>query len=103
MFVDTTTTNVNLNRCPHCGNIHSGQCSRVKAIEYYPDGRVKRVEYHDIHVMRESVINPDPFSPPYDITCHVWTGVKPLRITYGNPIMKEWNTPEEDAAWGSLS
>jgi hypothetical protein len=33
--------------CPHCGRIHEGQrCPAVKAIEYYPDGKIKRVEYH---------------------------------------------------------
>ncbi len=33
--------------CTHCGRIHEGQrCPAVKAIEYYPDGKVKRVEYH---------------------------------------------------------
>ena len=31
--------------CPHCGNWHSGQCPRIKAIELHPDGTVKRVEY----------------------------------------------------------
>jgi len=33
--------------CPYCGGIphqHVGQCSAVKAIEYYEDGRIKRVE-----------------------------------------------------------
>ncbi len=32
--------------CGHCGNWHSGPCPRVKAIEYFPNGLVKRVEYH---------------------------------------------------------
>jgi len=32
--------------CPHCGLIHlGGVCLRVKAIEYFPNGMVKRVEY----------------------------------------------------------
>jgi hypothetical protein len=34
-------------QCPHCGWWHAGVCARVKAIEYHPDGTVKRVEYHD--------------------------------------------------------
>lgn len=35
--------------CQHCGAnvIHSGACPRIKAIEYFPDGTMKRVEYHD--------------------------------------------------------
>ncbi len=33
--------------CGHCGCYHAvGACPRVKAIEYFPDGTVKRVEYH---------------------------------------------------------
>lgn len=39
--------------CGHCGAFHAGPCPRVKAVEYYPDGTVKRVEYHapsPIHV-----------------------------------------------------
>ena len=26
---------------------HGGKCPKVKAIEYHPDGSVKRVEFHD--------------------------------------------------------
>lgn len=32
--------------CGHCGMYHNAVCPRVKAIEYHPDGNVKRVEYH---------------------------------------------------------
>lgn len=36
--------------CPHCSGqmsqvYHDGPCPRVKAIEYYPTGAIKRVEY----------------------------------------------------------
>ena len=34
------------NYCDHCGCYHQGICSRIKAIEYYPNGMIKRVEYH---------------------------------------------------------
>jgi hypothetical protein len=33
--------------CFHCGGIHLGMCPRIKCIEYYPDGVIKRVEYHN--------------------------------------------------------
>lgn len=33
--------------CEHCGGWHSGQCPRVKAVEYWPNGTVKKIEYHD--------------------------------------------------------
>jgi hypothetical protein len=32
--------------CPHCGNFHTGQCPRIKAIEYHDCGTIRRVEYH---------------------------------------------------------
>lgn len=31
--------------CQYCGAIHAGRCPAVAAIEYYPDGSVKRVEF----------------------------------------------------------
>jgi hypothetical protein len=33
--------------CGHCGMWHAGSCPRIKSIEYYPDGTVRRLEYHD--------------------------------------------------------
>lgn len=39
------TTTVNVTPCPHCGMLHGGICHLVKAIEYYPDGTVKRIEF----------------------------------------------------------
>lgn len=39
--------------CPHCSQpslrqytFHGGHCPRVKAIEYHPNGGVKRIEFH---------------------------------------------------------
>lgn len=43
----SSTTGVTLPTCTHCGGIHTSVCTRVKAIEYYPDGKIKRVEYVD--------------------------------------------------------
>jgi hypothetical protein len=31
--------------CGHCGLYHGAVCPRIRAIEYYPDGSLKRVEY----------------------------------------------------------
>jgi len=32
--------------CQWCGNVqHTGVCPRVKAIEYHPNGTIKRVEF----------------------------------------------------------
>jgi hypothetical protein len=35
-----------VSNCPHCGMIHQTTCPRVKAIEYRPDGSVRRLEFH---------------------------------------------------------
>lgn len=34
-------------RCPYCGGRHMAACSRVKSIEYFENGQVKRVELHE--------------------------------------------------------
>lgn len=31
--------------CGYCGVVHGPRCPYVQAIEYYPDGTVKRVEF----------------------------------------------------------
>lgn len=35
-----------MSACPYCGLIHNMTCPKIKAIEYYPDGTTKRVEFH---------------------------------------------------------
>jgi hypothetical protein len=35
-----------MNNCPHCGMIHQMTCPRIRAIDYYQDGSVKRIEFH---------------------------------------------------------
>ena len=32
--------------CGYCGCYHQGICSRIKSIEYYPNGTMKKIEYH---------------------------------------------------------
>lgn len=32
--------------CGHCGCWHQGACPRIKTIEYYPNGTIKKIEYH---------------------------------------------------------
>ena len=34
--------------CPYCGQHHDGRtCPMVKAMEYYQNGTLKRVEFHE--------------------------------------------------------
>lgn len=41
-----TTSAVEQPKCQYCGAMqHQGTCPTVKAIEYHPDGTVKRVEF----------------------------------------------------------
>ena len=47
-------TNPNLKPCPYCSHdgckvYHYGVCPKVKAIEYYPDGTIKRIEYKEVN------------------------------------------------------
>lgn len=32
-------------KCHYCGLIHETKCPSVKAIEYFPDGTIRRVEF----------------------------------------------------------
>jgi len=32
--------------CLHCGAYHQGLCHKIKVIEYYPNGMIKKVEYY---------------------------------------------------------
>lgn len=60
-------TNAGTNNCRHCGHLHSGPCPRVKAIEYYPNGTVKRVEYTTPEPLKPIKIEPTkPY--PWDTT-----------------------------------
>jgi hypothetical protein len=36
-------------KCGHCGFIHDGVCPRIKSIEYYENGMIKKVEYHGLN------------------------------------------------------
>jgi hypothetical protein len=40
------TTATGFEPCGWCGLIHQGACPKVKAIEYYPNGTIKRIEFH---------------------------------------------------------
>jgi len=77
-----TLTNNN-DFCPYCSDnnntvYHSGQCPRIKAIEYYPDGSIKRIEFvtqsnqHGNVNRADFVTQPNPFgSNPLGPT--IWT------------------------------
>ena len=47
---ETTGGSLFQNACPHCSGdfqkvFHSGKCPKIKAVEYYPNGTIKRIEY----------------------------------------------------------
>ena len=41
----TTAVSQDFGECRWCGAIHQGECPRVKAKEFHPDGSLKRVEF----------------------------------------------------------
>lgn len=45
--MNTSTLSSSTVTCPHCGLLHEHTCHRIKAIEYWPNGEIKRVEFHD--------------------------------------------------------
>lgn len=54
-------------RCQHCNGRHEGACGRVKRIEFYPDGTIKKVEYFDSFVVERNDDCPKP-----DVSEEVW-------------------------------
>jgi ATP-dependent Clp protease ATP-binding subunit ClpC len=67
-------------KCPHCGAQHAGACPLVKAVDYYPDGSVKRVEYRDAPaagcftaVADFACREPAPLPPPGKVTFERFT------------------------------
>ena len=49
----TPTGSTAQGRCPYCSTelrtiFHLGPCPRIKSIEYFPDGRIKRIELREI-------------------------------------------------------
>ena len=62
-------------KCEHCGSEtpHNGHCPSVKAIEYFKDGTIKRVEYTtgvDYHPMS---LPPTVFGPSNPWQQATWT------------------------------
>ena len=122
-----SSTYVSMSTCQHCGNVHTGQCPRVKSIEYHKNGKVKRVEYFDMQpAVSVPFVQTEPshLRPPYKITCGstgsasstitidnpVWkTGTivdKPtaewLTFTYGT-LVRDWASAEDVAAWDGVN
>jgi hypothetical protein len=50
----TTTTAMTLPPCAYCNGYHSGTCPRIEAIEYHPNGTVKRIEFKDPYMPAQS-------------------------------------------------
>jgi hypothetical protein len=55
--------------CMYCGSwpAHGpGACPMVRAVEYYPDGTIKRIERFSPRDLHETFTVPmDPYLPPY--------------------------------------
>jgi hypothetical protein len=115
--------------CEHCDNFHTGQCPRIKAIEYRQDGSVRRIEYFDMYsAVSVPFVQTEPhhLRPPYTITC-TSTGGNWSATTIGDPpgscstgsavsreidgwltlaqdaLAKDWNNPVDAADWDGVA
>jgi hypothetical protein len=68
--VTTRSTTGDIGTCPYCGGMpHSpASCLAVKAIEYYPDGTIKRVEKAGPPMPTE--LSPAPLRPIEKLTAY---------------------------------
>ncbi len=41
--------------CAHCGMWHQGVCPRIKSIEYYPNGMIKKIIYQNLNFESDDV------------------------------------------------
>lgn len=55
--------------CPHCGLVHETTCPRIKSIEYYKDGSIKKIEFHLPTPLGSSQSPPLPLPKPNDYGC----------------------------------
>lgn len=67
--MNDTTTVPTKQPCEHCSRppsyvYHDGRCPLVRAIEYYPDGGIKRIEFVD---ERPNIVYQLPGSGVYDV------------------------------------
>jgi hypothetical protein len=70
--------------CGFCGQYHIGECPKVKAREYYPNGTLKRIEFHEL----VPTLFPLPFPQPIWYTPY-WKPINPLLPTYGGAAQLE--------------
>lgn len=71
------TTIPGYDTCKHCGTIHGPLCPFVKAIEYHPDGAVKRIEFVEraspaLPINPILPVNPWPLFPPHRPPHYGW-------------------------------
>ena len=73
--------------CPRCGSGHTlPQCPQVKAIEYDGDGRVRRVEFHEVTGPAAPPEVTVSWGVPLDVVRGDWGSGKPI-----SEILKEVN------------
>lgn len=73
--------------CKYCGALsHPGVCPTVKALEYFPDGSVKRVEFKTAADFPPLPYAPSPPAP----------GLQP--VTPFRPVATSWARPKSQDA-----
>jgi hypothetical protein len=68
-------------KCQYCGLIHEAKCPNVKAIEYHPDGTVKRVEFFAPNDYGPKLAGWDP-------------NVFPPLISFAQDVPMRWSSTE---------
>lgn len=58
--------------CRWCGRLHGYQCPEVKALEFHPDGSVKRVEFKTAADYQPITLAPYPTTFP--VISSTWGG-----------------------------
>ena len=90
--ITTTESNISTTvpvatECPYCGKFHGSRCPEVRAIEYFKDGTVKRVEFVTpgdwLPRLQPETIQPHPWPNPWD---PVWIGTTTAGYFAPEPI-----------------
>lgn len=71
MMTNLSTTTGEFKPCELCSDettkiYHYGRCPKIKSIEYYPDGQIKKIEFRDIEPIFVPYPYPAPFIPTPD-------------------------------------
>ena len=74
-------------KCPYCTNHHEGICPMVKAIDYHPNGSIKRVEFKTANDYPQ--VPPNSYFPAVSANASVPT-FDPYKTTNASTVEGQW-------------